>query len=104
MSDRRQAQRFAFSSPAHAQLHLAQDVVIERSDATGLTVLSATSSMAGEQFAMRLRAFDGRIATVSVCTRASRPVLLEGGSVRYRLDLQVVDGDSGDHRAPETGH
>ena len=80
MSDRRQAQRFALSSPAHAQLHLAQDVVIERSDATGLTVLSAISSMAGEQFAIRLRAFDGRIATVSVRTRASRPVLLEGES------------------------
>jgi len=104
MSDRRQAQRFAFTSPAHAQVHLAQDVVIERSDARSLTVLAAASSIAGERFAMRLRAPDGRMATVTVRTRASRLVLLEGGSVRYRLDLQVVDGDSGDHRAPETGH
>ena len=102
MSDRRQAQRFVFSNPADAQLHLAQDVAIERSDATGLTVLSAIPSMAGEQFAIRLRAFDGRIATVAVCTRVSRPVLLDGGSVRYRLELQVLDGDGGRQWAPET--
>ena len=102
MSDRRQAQRFAFSSPAHAQLHLAQDVVIESSGAKSLTVLSSVSSITGEQFAMRLRATDGRMATVSVCTRTSRPVLLEGGSLRYRLELQVLDAEGGSPRAPET--
>ena len=93
MSDRRQAQRFALSSPAHAQLHLAHDVVIERSDAGSLTVLAAASSSAGETFALRLRGPDGRIATVRVCTRSSRRVLLDGGSVRYRLDLEVLGGD-----------
>lgn len=94
MSDRRQAQRFALSSPAHAQLHLAHDVVIERSDAGSLTVLAAASSIAGERFALRLRGPDGRIATVRVCTRASRLVMLDGGSVRYRLDLDVLDGEA----------
>lgn len=95
MSDRRQAQRFALSSPAHAQLHLAHDVVIERSDAGSLTVLAAASSSVGERFALRLRGPDGRMATVPVCTRTSRLVLLDGGSVRYRLDLDVLDRDGG---------
>ena len=102
MSDRRQAQRFAFNSPAHAQLHLAHDVVIESSGARSLTVLSSVSSVTGEQFAMRLRATDGRMATVAVCTRASRPVLLEGGSLRYRLELQVLDAACGTPPASET--
>jgi len=91
MADRRKAPRFAFASPAQAHLHLTQDVVIERSSANQLTVLAAASSTTGEQLALRLRATDGRIATVPVCTLASRPVILDGGSIRYRLDLQVVD-------------
>jgi hypothetical protein len=95
MSDRRQAPRFALSKPAHAQLHLAHDVVVERSDPRGLTVLAAASSVAGERFALRLRASDGRVATVPVCTRASRPVLLGGGTVRYRLELDVLARDGG---------
>jgi hypothetical protein len=101
MSDRRQAQRFACSRPTHAHLQMAHDVVVERSDATTLTVLSRASSTAGEQFTMRLRAVNGRSATVSVCTRASQPVLLDGGSVRYRLELQVLDGGA-DRLGPET--
>jgi hypothetical protein len=101
MSDRRQAQRFALSNPAHAQLHLAQDVVIERSEPGSLTVLAPASSMAGDQFAIRLRAFDGRMATVPVRTRASRLVLLDGGSVRYRLDLDVLAGEGGAPPAAE---
>ena len=101
MSDRRQAQRFAFNSPTRAQLRLAQDVVIEQSGARSLTVLSTVSSITGEQFAMRLRATDGRMATVAVCTRASRPVLLEGGSLQYRLELQVLDAEDGAPQTPE---
>lgn len=101
MSDRRQAQRFAFNSPAHAKLQLAHDVVIERSGARSLTVLSSVSSVAGERFAMRLRATDGRMATVPVCTQTSRPVLLESGALRYRLQLRVLDAD-GAPATPET--
>lgn len=94
MADRRNAPRFAFASPAQAHLHLTQDVVVERSNANQLTVLSASSSTTGEQLALRLRALDGRVATVPVCTLASRPVILDGGSIRYRLDLRVVGVDT----------
>ena len=91
MSDRRKAQRFAFSSPADAHLHFAQDVTIERSDAQHLTVLSTVASAAGEELALRLRGPDGGVISVSVRTLASQLVVLDGGSLRYRLDLQVVD-------------
>jgi hypothetical protein len=94
MSDRRQAPRFALSRPAHAQLQLAHDVVIERSDPGGLTVLATTSSVAGERFALRMRSSDGRMATVPVCTRSSRLVMLDGATVRYRLELDVLGRDN----------
>jgi hypothetical protein len=92
MSDRRKAQRFAVAGPANAQLHLAQDVVIERADVNRLTVLAEVSSMPGEEFALRLRGPDGQTATLSVCTVESRVVMLESGCVRHRLELLVVDG------------
>ena len=97
MSDRRKAQRFAFTNPAAAHLQLVQDVVIVRSDAEGLTVLSPASSLVGEEFALRLRGPGGRVATVRVCTLASQPVVT-GNSVQYRIDLRVL----GDETSPAT--
>ena len=92
MSDRRRAQRFAFTSPATAHLHLVRDVVIVESGAECLTVLSPSTSPAGETFALRLRGTEGREATVPVRTVASQPVVV-GGLVQYRIDLRVIEKD-----------
>ncbi len=98
MSDRRRAQRFAFSSPAAAHLHLVRDVIIVESDGERLTVLSPSSSPTGETFALRVRGTEGREATVPVQTVASQPVVVSG-CVQYRIDLRVIDTES-PSRAP----
>jgi hypothetical protein len=90
MSDRRRAQRFAFSSPAAAHLHLVRDVIIVESNGEWLTVLSPSSSPAGETFALRVRGTEGREATVAVQTVASQPIVVSG-CVQYRIDLRVID-------------
>ena len=90
MSDRRKARRFAFETPAKARLHVLQDVVIERSSQGQLTVLATGSSSPGEELAIRIRATDGRTVTLSVCTVTSRPVMIDGTGLRYRLDLRVL--------------
>jgi hypothetical protein len=92
MSDRRKAPRFAFTNPAAAHIRLVQDVIIERSDPEGLTVLSPTSSLAGEELALRLRGPGERMATIRVRTLASQPVVT-GSSLQYRIDLRVL-GDA----------
>jgi hypothetical protein len=92
MSDRRRAQRFAFRSPATAHLHLVRDVVIEEGGAECLTVLSPSTSPAGETFSLRVRGTEGREATVAVRTVASQPVIV-GGSVQYRIVLRVIEKD-----------
>jgi hypothetical protein len=93
MSDRRRASRFAFETPAKARLHVLQDVVIERSSPRQLTVLATGSSSPGEELAMRIRAADGRTVTLAVCTVTSRPVMIDGAGLRYRLDLRVLEAD-----------
>ena len=93
MSDRRRAQRFAFTRPASACLHLVRDVVIVESDADRLAVLSPSSSATGETFALRVRGTEGREATVPVRTIVSQPVVV-GTTVQYRIDLRVIGKNS----------
>jgi hypothetical protein len=93
MSDRRKARRFVFETPAKARLHVLQDVVIERSNSRQLTVLATASSSPGEELAMRIRAGDGRTVTLTVCTVTSRPVMIDGTGLRYRLDLRVLGAE-----------
>jgi hypothetical protein len=93
MSDRRKARRFAFATPARAQFHLLQDVVIERSAPDGLTVLAAESSVPGERLAVRIRGTDEQVVTLAVQTIDSRPVMVDGSGLRYRLRLQVVEAE-----------
>ena len=90
MPDRRRGQRFTLTCPAQAHVHMATDVFIERSDADTLTVLSAATSVAGEEFALRLRAPDGRTVSVPVRTIRSRPVFLPEQTVSYRIELRVI--------------
>jgi hypothetical protein len=90
MPDRRKAQRFTLPRPAQAHVHVVNDVIIERSDAETLTVLSAEASVAGEEFALQLHGAEGQTTTVQVRTIRSQPALLTGPAPRYRLELRVV--------------
>lgn len=88
MSDRRKAPRFAFSSPARAQLYVAHDVQIHRNGPEQLTVVSSVGSPNGEELALRLCRPDGTVVTLTVCTIGSRPIVDDSG-VRYQIDLRV---------------
>jgi len=88
MSDRRKAPRFAFSSPAQAQLYVAHDVQIQRNGPEQLTVVSSVASPKGEELALRLRGPDGSVVTLQVRTIDSRPIVDDRG-VHYQIDLQI---------------
>jgi len=95
MSDRRKARRFAFTRPAEARVHVLQDVVIEHSDAERLVVLASASSSQGEELAIRIRGTEGQSVTLTVHTIESRPVMIDGAGLRYRLNLRVVEANRG---------
>jgi hypothetical protein len=92
MTDRRKAQRFTLSCPATAHVDVVNDVIIERTDAETLTVLSAHASVEGEEFALQIRGAQGQMVTVPVRTICSRPAALSGPAPGYRLELRVIDG------------
>jgi hypothetical protein len=97
MTDRRKAKRFAFTKPAAAHLHVLHDVIIEHSDAQQLIVLATASSAPGEELAIRLRGADGRAVTLTVHTVETRPVMVDGAGLRYRLNLRVSGTDRPAH-------
>ena len=101
MPDRRRGRRFTLTCPASAHVHVAADVFIERSDAETFTVLSAATSVPGEEFDLRLRAADGRTVSVPVRTIRSRPVFLPEQAVSYRIDLRVIAASGQTGAAPE---
>ena len=90
MFDRRKAQRFILSCPVPAHLHVANDVIIERTDAETLTVLAEGASAAGEEFVLQLRGSEGQLVNVPVRTVRSEPTFMSGQAPAFRIDLRVT--------------
>lgn len=91
MSDRRRATRFVFARPPAARIRVLNDVLIEETSPERLTVLASAPSPKGEEHTMRVRAADGRTATLTVKTVESRAIQGSGSGSLYRLDLEVLD-------------
>ena len=89
MPARRRGSRFRLSRPFDGSFLSFQEVAIERQSEREIFALSDTAVAPGER--LRLDVFDpGPRSTVHVRLAETTPIIV-GGSLRYRLRLEIVD-------------
>lgn len=100
MTDRRRHSRFLVDGGWEGHLHVVEAVTIEESSDGKLSALSTSPAVRGE--VMKLEMSGQEPATLSVRVLDSQPAAFNG-SIRHRLNLEIVDAQTGQVAKAATG-
>ena len=89
MSGRRSHPRFAVAVPWVGSMRVLRDVVVQRTGAGELLVVSHAPAIVGEEMSLDLMG-DGHCLELRVRVLESRPVII-AGAVRHRIRLALVE-------------
>jgi hypothetical protein len=95
MSGRRRYARYVLSHPLEGNLHVREEVSIERWSDHEIVVLSPAPSRRAQNLTLELPGTRPRRLLVQV--EGSSPVVAPDGSLRHRLRLVVLNGAGNDN-------
>ena len=93
MFGRRSYARFTLEPSSAGILRVLRDVMVQESDADGLTVIGREAAAVGDVLTLQFAESDAG-DRLSVLVTECRPIVIEG-AMRHRLRLRRVEPDSG---------